>query len=57
MTNMEDYMDRDMKQEVHMYCKNREERKKRYDNKRKYDRNDRGDNYSSKTRKIKKEWK
>ena len=50
-------MDREMKQEIHIYCKNREERKKRYDNKRKYDRSDRGNNCPSKTNKIKKEWK
>lgn len=44
-------MDREMKTEVHMYCKNREQRKNRYANKMK-------DKQKSerKALKIKKEW-
>lgn len=38
-------MKRQLKQEVHEYCKNREERKKRYDNKRKHVKNYDQDNY------------
>ena len=54
---MEESMDREMKQEIHMYCKNKEERRKRYNDKRKYDKSDRRDKFSSKTHKIKKEWR
>lgn len=49
-------MERELKQELHVYCKNREERRKRYDNKLKHNK---GGKYccSSKSHKSKKEWK
>lgn len=54
MKDKEVYMDRETKTEVHIYCKNREQRKNRYTNKLKH-KGDKQYQFLSKTRKKKRE--